>query len=63
MRYNGVPMSGQTLQSIIEEIANKAILAQRALEKEHFSVADQYLDDIIELTDEAENAPAELDFS
>ena len=55
-------MIEQTLQGIIEEIANKALLAQKALEKQHFSVADQYLDDIIELTDEAENAPAELNF-
>ena len=56
-------MFEQTLQGIIEEIQNKAILARRAIEKEHFSVADQYLDEIIELTDEAENAPAELNFS
>ena len=55
-------MIEQTLQSIIEEISNKALLARKAFEKEHFSVVDQYLDDIIELTDQAEYAPAELDF-
>ena len=55
-------MFEETLQSIIEEIANKALLAQRALENQHFSVAEQYLEDIIELTDDAENAPVELNF-
>lgn len=55
-------MLDKTLQDIIREIADKAILAQRAIQNQNFAPAERNLDDIIELTDEAEGAIPELNF-
>ena len=51
-----------TLQDIMRSVADKAILAQKALENQNFGPLSRYLEEIVELTDEAEGAPAELDF-